>query len=104
MQVLQVPGRAPRNASPSHEDQGSWTSELLAQGGADQVASRHDPQLLSARRVPVDPYAVWLEQREAERRVDDAPVRPARRFHRRNDRPASTPWFTVTVGGSPYSQ
>jgi hypothetical protein len=68
------------------------------------VASRHDPQLISVRRVPVDPYAVWLEQREAERRLEDAPAIPARRFSRRNDRPASTPWFTVTVGGRPDSR
>jgi hypothetical protein len=96
MQLLQAPGHSSRNVSPSHEDPGSWTSELLAQ---DQVASRHDPQLLAARSVPVDPYTAWLEQREAERRagIEDAPARPARRRFARS-RPASTPWFTVTVG------
>jgi hypothetical protein len=31
------------------------------------MASRHDPQLLAARTVPVDPYAAWLEQREPDR-------------------------------------
>jgi hypothetical protein len=31
--------------------------------------SRHDAQLLSSRSVPTDPYTVWLEEREAERRA-----------------------------------
>ncbi len=31
------------------------------------MATRHDAQMLSARSVPVDPYQIWLEQRDAER-------------------------------------
>jgi hypothetical protein len=30
------------------------------------VAGRHEPQILIERIVPQDPYAAWLEQREAE--------------------------------------
>jgi len=45
--------------------------ELSAREEADQTASRHDPQMLTARAVPADPYAAWLEQREADLRRDD---------------------------------
>ena len=35
--------------------------------GPEVMASRHDAQMLTPRAVPVDPYAAWLEQREAAR-------------------------------------
>jgi hypothetical protein len=40
---------------------------LSAQRGLAGMSSRHDAQLIAARRVSADPYAAWLEQREAER-------------------------------------
>jgi hypothetical protein len=33
----------------------------------DRMASRHDSQMLGARTARCDPYAAWLEQREADR-------------------------------------
>jgi hypothetical protein len=33
--------------------------------------SRHEPQAFTARALPRDPYAAWLEQREAERQRDE---------------------------------
>jgi hypothetical protein len=40
--------------------------------GAD-MAGRHEPQILIERIVPTDPYAAWLEQREAERELEQRP-------------------------------
>ena len=51
-----------------HYIEHSWGVEVTAQDGPDQTAGRHDEQMLTARRVPVDPYRVWLDQREADRR------------------------------------
>jgi hypothetical protein len=36
----------------------------------DEAACRYEPQFLSARPVPADPYAAWLQQREAEREIE----------------------------------
>ena len=47
---------------------------LAAQEGVDQTPSRHDEQLLGARIVPRDPYAVWLAQRESERSREHRPA------------------------------
>jgi hypothetical protein len=46
-----------------------WGIEVVAHNGPDLTASRHDEQMIMARRVPVDPYRVWLDQREADRRA-----------------------------------
>ena len=54
--------------SSRHYIEHSWGIEVTGQDGPDQTASRHDEQMLTARRVPVDPYRVWLDQREADRR------------------------------------
>jgi len=35
-----------------------------------EPAGRHEPQSLIERIVPKDPYAAWLEQREAERELE----------------------------------
>jgi hypothetical protein len=40
--------------------------QLSSMGGLDEPASRHEPQILIERSAPKDPYAAWLEQREAE--------------------------------------
>ena len=57
MRLLQAP-------KPSNEDLSSPLCGLTAEVGQ----SRHDAQMLNSRQVPADPYAAWLEQREAERR------------------------------------
>ncbi len=42
---------------------------------------RESTALLDVRRAPVDPYAVWLEQREAEReRVEHEELRWVHRY------------------------
>jgi hypothetical protein len=66
----------------------SWGIEVTPQGGPDQTASRHDEQMLTARQLPVDPYRVWLDQREADRRSGTVAelTRPADRLSRRRPR------------------
>jgi hypothetical protein len=44
-----------------------WTGE------ATEMMGRHEPQILVERIVPKDPYAAWLEQREAEGEHVDRP-------------------------------
>jgi hypothetical protein len=34
--------------------------------------SRHDAGMLGGRSVPADPYAMWVDKREADRRVSVA--------------------------------
>jgi hypothetical protein len=66
MQLLRAHRHPPRHVFSSHDDRSSLSSEPFAQGGSDEVSSRHDAQLLAGRTVPADPYAAWLEQREAD--------------------------------------
>ena len=49
-----------------------WTIKLSIQDARNQTASRHDPQTLTERAVPADPYQVWLERREGDRRLSSA--------------------------------
>ena len=62
------PRKRPRPVPSRHYIEHSWGIEVTAQDGPDQTASRHDEHMITARRVPVDPYRVWLDQREADRR------------------------------------
>jgi hypothetical protein len=68
MRFFQAPRHASRRTLSSRDDSHSWSSEPFAQDGPDRLASRHDPQLFSARTVPADPYKAWLQEREADRR------------------------------------
>jgi hypothetical protein len=47
-----------------------------APASPDNMSSRHDAQLFTGRTVPVDPYKVWLEQREAERERERHSLNP----------------------------
>jgi len=69
----------------------------------DQMESRHDAQMLGARAVPADPYTVWLQQRESERRyaTASAPARTSGRFARNQQ--ALAPWDAMPVTLSPDS-
>ncbi len=51
------------------------TDRLLGAGRGDEAdaVGRHEPQVLIERIVPKDPYAAWLEQREAEREHEPRP-------------------------------
>jgi hypothetical protein len=55
-------------------DSGTRDSFRFAgRGEGPDLVSRHEPQILIERIVPKDPYAAWLEQREAEREFEDRP-------------------------------
>ncbi len=77
--------------SSRHYIEHSWGIEVTAQHEPDQTASRHDEQMLTARQVPVDPYRVWLDQREADRRSATVAelTRPADRLSRSGPRERS---------------
>ncbi len=47
------------------EEQRAWP-RFASSGLADEPTGRHEPQVLIERVLPADPYAVWLEQREAQ--------------------------------------
>jgi hypothetical protein len=59
-----------------------------------QSASRHDPQIAISRAVPIDPYAAWLERREADSRSSST-TRPLRRFVRGQS--SKAPWEAIVV-------
>jgi hypothetical protein len=69
----------------------------------DQMESRHDAQMLTARAAPADPYMAWLEERESERRCGavSAPATRSGRFVR--NQPARAPWDAMPVTLSPDS-
>ena len=69
----------------------------------EQMESRHDAQMLTARAVPADPYTAWLEERESERRCGSVsgPARTSGRFSR--NQPARAPWDAMPVTLSPGS-
>ncbi len=47
-----------------------------AQDAPELTASRHDAQVFTRRIVPADPYAVWLQQREADREREERRLNP----------------------------
>jgi hypothetical protein len=51
---------------------------------AQDAPSRHDAQMLNVRAVPADPYTVWRDQREADRRSSavSEPTTPYHQFIR----------------------
>ena len=51
-----------------------WSIELSIRDARDQVGSRHDEQVITARAVPVDPYAVWLREHESARHSSAVPA------------------------------
>jgi hypothetical protein len=48
-----------------------------AQDAPSLTASRHDAQVFTRRIVPADPYAAWLQQREAEREREERRRNPS---------------------------
>jgi hypothetical protein len=69
MQLFQVSGR-----SRSRRIEEPWVVKLSIQDARNQTGSRHDPQMLTERAVPADPYQAWLEQREGDRCSSAIPV------------------------------
>jgi hypothetical protein len=66
---------------------------LTAEGELDATVSRHEPRILAARGLARDPYAVWLEQRDAERELEQR--QPIRWVHRQ--RIADAPAIALTA-------
>jgi len=83
------------------DDVPSSMRELFTDDGPDRFASRCEPQMLTARAKPTDPYTTWLTQREAERRSATATALPraAGRFGRAGAPKA--PWDVILVKLSP---
>lgn len=78
MRMLQAHRHSRRHDSSAHQYDRSIS--LSAQDEADQMTGRHEPEILTLRALPQDPYAVWLEQREADREREGHP--PVRWIHR----------------------
>ena len=79
MRLLQAPKRLLQNVSSTSHAAPQQDIEQSALSGSAQTAHRHDPQMITARRISADPYKAWLEQREADRE---------REAHRLNPRAA----------------
>jgi hypothetical protein len=86
MRLFQTPRHSLRHAASTQRGADPQSIELTAPGGLDRTASRHEAQMITARRVSADPYAAWLEQRKAER---------AREAHRLNPHAA---WDDLRTG------
>jgi hypothetical protein len=76
MRPLRAPRHFLQHVSSTRRVTQSQCDEPFAQDCADQVASRHDAQLFTARRVSADPYAAWLQQREADRQREARRLNP----------------------------
>jgi hypothetical protein len=69
------PPNQPHLRAGVNDDNGPLRSlELSLRGGSFDAESRHEPQVLTSRIVPVDPYKAWLAEREAEH-GESEPVR-----------------------------
>jgi hypothetical protein len=76
MRLLQATRNSLKHASSTSRIARSQSSELPARSGSDRIASRHDTQMFARRAVTADPYAAWLEQREADRERDAHRLNP----------------------------
>ncbi len=72
--------QAPRHSNLSSPRYIPPSRSLSGQDGP----SRHDAQMLNVRTVPVDPYTVWRDRREADRRSSTVaePTTPYNQFIR----------------------
>jgi hypothetical protein len=71
---MQTPIDPLQYVSSRHYAAESWSVELSIRDAREEVASRHDEQVITARAVPVDPYAAWLQERESDRNSSAVPV------------------------------
>jgi hypothetical protein len=70
-----------RRSRSAHADRGNRyypTFRLLERDGVDDAPTRYEPETLSARKPPADPYEAWRAQREAERERDRTQVEAVR--------------------------
>jgi len=70
MRLLQSHPRTRQRVSPVHPSARQRRAEPWTPICEDDIQVRHDAQMPSDRRVPVDPYAVWVAKREADRALD----------------------------------
>jgi hypothetical protein len=101
MRLLHAPRYSPQQGSSPDYDSHSRSREWFANCRPEEMASRHDSQMLVVRRVPADPYDVWLHKREADRRASmvASPTMQAGRFSRIHSTKA--PWEAIRVRLTP---
>jgi hypothetical protein len=73
MQSLLARRRTMRHASPTQIIPRGIAAS--AQDGRDPSESRYEPDTFGACAVPVDPYAAWMQRREADRERAEPQVR-----------------------------
>jgi hypothetical protein len=76
MQPLRVRRHPLRHASSTHYISQPGSIAVSTHGGLDQSESRYEPEtfgVATATAADADPYAAWLEQREADRQREDHP-------------------------------
>lgn len=77
MRLLQAPRQLFRHVSSSYDFTGPEGTQPSVQCCSAQVSTRHDERLLATRsRAAADPYAAWLQQREAEREREARRLNP----------------------------
>jgi hypothetical protein len=66
-----------------------------------QMTSRHDPQLVVTRHIPVDPYEAWVQQRHAARRAANVDTTYGRGGRFSRNRSAKAPWDAILIKLTP---
>lgn len=97
MQPLQAPHHSLQGTATLRNEAPWSVGELFAEDGADCSASRCEPQMLVARTKHTDPYAAWLNQRDAERGSATATARPRPACGFGRNQPAKAPWDAIRV-------
>jgi hypothetical protein len=98
---LHVFHHSPRDSATQCSDPPSSMCAPFADDGLAQFERRWEPQILITHNEPADPYELWLNEREAERRAASMTAAPktAGRFDRRPAHKA--PWAAIRVTLSP---
>ena len=104
MQPLQSPHHSLQGTPTPRDGAPSLIGDQFADDGRDGFVGRWEPQTLIARTKYTDPYAAWLNQREAQRHTATATAMPtpAGRFGRNQRHKA--PWDVILVTLSPDGQ
>ncbi len=76
MRPLQALKHSLRHVSSTGEGTSPQSIPAPARDAPNLTASRHDAQVFTRRIVRADPYAEWLQQREAEREREERRLNP----------------------------
>ena len=76
MRPLQALRHSLRHVSSTDHGTSPRSIPAPARDAPSLTASRHDAQVFTRRIVPADPYAQWLQQREAEREREERRLNP----------------------------